>query len=73
MADQFVPYCEGMTTAPGLDTPSADAPTAAVYRPPASIPNVTSSIVQFELSQVSPDEEPGGRARSEDNCDQEET
>ncbi len=72
MADQLVPYREGMDYGVGLDTPSADARNTAVAGHPPSIPNAASSIVQVELSRVSSDEEPGGRARSEGICDQEE-
>jgi hypothetical protein len=57
MADQLVPYREGMEYGIGLDTPSADARNTAVAGDPTSIPNAAGSIVQFELSEVSSDED----------------
>jgi hypothetical protein len=48
MADQLIPYREGMDYRVGLDTPSADARNTAVKGNPTSIPNATSSIVQFK-------------------------
>ncbi len=57
MADDLIPYREGMEYGMGVDSPSGDSRNLGVLGDPTSIPNAGGSIVQYELTQVSSDED----------------
>ncbi len=57
MADDLIPYHQGMDYGVGLDSPSGDTRNFGVLGTPSSIPNAGGSIVDYELSQISTDED----------------
>ncbi len=57
MADDLIPYRQGMEYGIGLDSPSGDTRNVGVLGTPTTIPNAGGSIVSFELSQISSDED----------------
>jgi hypothetical protein len=57
MADDLVPYRSGMEYGIGIDSPSGDARNVGVLGGPTTIPNAGGSIVEYELTQVSSDED----------------
>lgn len=57
MADDLIPYRQGMEFGIGVDTPSGDSRNVGVLGEPTSIPNASGSIVTFAVKQVSSDED----------------
>ena len=57
MADDLVPYRSGMEYGIGVDSPSGNTRNVGVIGTPTVVPNAGGSIVDYELTQVTSDED----------------
>jgi len=57
MTDDLTPYRRGMEFGIGIDSPSADSRNVGVIGEATSIPNASGSLVSFNLTQISSDDD----------------
>lgn len=57
MTDDLTPYRRGMEFGIGIDSPSADSRNVGVIGEATSIPNASGSLVSFNLTQITSDDD----------------